>query len=232
MYFSKKVISLLIFSQNNLGNQSCNFRIMRYIHKKTKYGYHMINLLKSYRKIMYSLSVILVQPNLNNIALVDVKTFSQLAAKKFCKITGIKGFFKNFYSGSFTNNKKLEIFKTVIVAEPKAETRVIHELKSTHIPIIAFCNTDNSLRYLDFPIILNTNSKFSSTILYYVIAKIYTVLMKKKHVRTRMRFKDFMVEKKIKKQNIKKKNLRRRDSNPSLTGESHYIGHRTLKIIR
>jgi len=167
---------------------------MRYVHYKTRYGYHMINLYKSYKKIIYSLSVIFSQNNLNSIALVDVKSFSQLAARKFCKVTGIKGFFKNYYSGSFTNSRRLDAFKAVIISEPKAEARVVHELKSTHKPIIAICNTDNSLRFLDFPIILNTNSKFSSTVLYYTIAKIYGVFIRKITNRN-IFFKDFIIEK-------------------------------------
>lgn len=217
MYFSRKILGLLIFSQNNTGAQTCDFRIMKYVYRKNNYNYYLINLLKSYKKIIHSLSVILTQADLSNIALVDVRVFSQSAAKQFCKITGIKGFFKNYYSGSFTSSKKFHTFKAAIIAEPNAETRVIHELKSTHMPIIAICNTDNSLRYVDFPIVLNTNSKFSSMVLYYVIAKIYAIFIKSRKINYKISFKDFA----LKKKNTKKyKKLRCRDLNPSLTGES------------
>ena len=73
-----------------------------------------------------------------------------------------------------TNQNSAKTFvepRLLIVADPRIDYNALLETTYVNIPIIALCNTDNNLAYVDCAIPCNNRSKFSLAMVMWLLTK-------------------------------------------------------------
>ena len=95
--------------------------------------------------------------------------------KKMEEICGVKTIAGRFLPGMLTNPNSKEYIepRIVVVTDPDEDKQAIKEALAAKIPVIAICDTGNSLKYIDFVIPANNKGKKSLGLIYYLLTRQY-----------------------------------------------------------
>ena len=92
---------------------------------------------------------------------------------KFAKFTGAQNNAGRWNPGMLTNQntKKFIEPRLLVLTDPRTDYNAIKESSYMNIPIIALCNTDNNLEYVDCAIPVNNRNKKSLAMIYWLLTR-------------------------------------------------------------
>jgi len=157
----------------HIGTNNSDFRMEAYVYKRNPQGTNIINLRKTWEKLILAARAIAAIENPADVCVVSVRPQGQRAVLKFARYTGATPVAGRFTAGGFTNHlqSKFSEPRLLVAADPRIDHQSITESSYVNIPVIAFCNTDAPMSYVDIGIPCNTKGNHALGLMWWMLAR-------------------------------------------------------------
>lgn len=162
----------------HLGSKNLQAGMSRYVYKKREDGIHLIDLKKTWAKIVLAARIIVTIENPEDIFVTALQPrgttrFSQRSCLKYTQYTKSTPITGRFTPGTFTNQitKNYSEPRLLIASDPYKDHQPILESSYVNVPVICFADLDANVRGVDVVIPCNNKGKFSIALLYWLLAR-------------------------------------------------------------
>jgi len=166
-------IQHLLAARAHIGTQNLEPRMARYVWKRRGDGIHIINIAKTWEKLVLAARIIVTIENPADVVVLSTPQVGQRAVLKYAKFTGAQALAGRFTPGTFTNQIQANFLepRLLIIADPRDDSQALTEAAYVNIPTIAFATTDNYVRNADVVIPCNNRSTESLGLMFWLLAR-------------------------------------------------------------
>lgn len=157
----------------HIGTRNLDLSMEQYIWKRRADGIYLIDLKKTWEKLVLAARMLVTVENPNEIVLVSARPYGQRAILKFAKFTGAHAMAGRYTPGTFTNQIQRQFVEpsALIVNDPRTDHQPLREASYVNLPTIAFAHTDAKVRYVDCAIPANNKGKNAIGLMYWLLAR-------------------------------------------------------------
>jgi len=157
----------------HIGTRNLDLSMEQYIWKRRADGIYIIDLKKTWEKLVLAARLIVTVDNPADVVLLSARPYGQRAILKFAKFTGANAVAGRYTPGTFTNQIQKAYIepRILVVNDPRTDHQPLRESSYVNLPAIAFAHTDANVRYVDCAIPANNKGKNAIGLMYWLLAR-------------------------------------------------------------
>merc|ERR1712200_192996 len=166
-------ITKMLAATTHIVSDNSETTMEQYIFKKRKDGINVINLRKTWEKLILAARAIAAVENPQDVFVVASRPYAQRAVLKFARYVGCSSIAGRFTPGAFTNQIQAAFRepRLLLISDPRADHQPVTEGSYANIPVMAFCNVDSPTKFIDIAVPCNNKSPQSLGLMWWMLAR-------------------------------------------------------------
>ena len=163
---------LYLTSGVHIGTQQKSADMRRFIFKVRNDGLYVLDIKSTDDRIRVAARFLAgFEPS--RTLVVCQRQYGQKPARTFAKNIGAKSMVGRFVPGTLTNPRLPTYFEPdiIVVTDPSADQQALREAVNIGIPVLALCDANNDLKYVDLAIPANNKGRRSLALVYWLLTR-------------------------------------------------------------